>query len=236
MIFSSAAGIRFFWGGGRELRLKHLNETRQGPGRAKLQPPHLSKKRSAKSGTQPSVPDQTLLGPDQRSSEGTATGDGQHLQAKCAERRNTGGESRVFAAANASTNFTSSGLNLRPVSTPMTTRRQRTFQQLLLGFFQVSSQLKRCSVRGCTVRHGSPVVVKADLNVMSTAIWAPCWMGKPMARISIALSSQDCTEMFMSRSFTSRRTVVPASRHILANVLSVASVLFRRPERAHAAL
>ena len=46
---------------------------------------------------------------------------------------------------------------------------------------------------------------------MLTANWDPCWMGKPMARTSIALSSRDCTEMFMSRSFTSPRTVAPAS-------------------------
>ena len=84
---------------------------------------------------------------------------------------------------------------------------------------------------------GSLVTVRADLNVMSTANWAPCWMGKQMARTSIALSSRARTEVFMSRSFTSRRTAAPTSRHTLANVRSVGSALvFKRPERGQAAL
>ena len=66
----------------------------------KYSPPHLSKKRSAKSGTQPSVPDHTSLGPTtseaakERPQETANIRIHRRRQAKCAERR---GESRAFA-------------------------------------------------------------------------------------------------------------------------------------------
>ena len=92
-------------------------------------------------------------------------------QAKCAERRNIGGESRAFADINTSTNFTPSLLNLPPVSTPMTTRRQRSpsNNSEYFCFFEVSSHLKRCSVRGrawlpCRCQGGAQCGVDGQLG------------------------------------------------------------------------
>ena len=87
---------------------------------AKLPPFHLSKKRSARSGTHPSVPDHTSLGPatseaaKERPQEMTNICTHRRRQAKCAERRNTGGESRAFVAPKAFKNSTA--LRAEPAS------------------------------------------------------------------------------------------------------------------------
>ena len=66
---------------------------------------------------------------------------------------------------------------------------------------------------------------------MSTANCAPCWTGRPDATTSISRSSVTETYTFMSRNFTLRVTVAPASRHTRANVLSVGTArLFNPPE------
>ena len=162
--------------------------------------PHLSKKRSARFWTQPSVSDHTSLRPA-TSSERTATRDGQHCihrrcQAKCVARRNTGGESRAFAAANAS--------SLRePASslTPMTTRRQRSPSNNSQYFASL-----RCRLRSWLHRSGM----------------APRCQGRSQCDVS-PWPGFNCLLVprlhgnVHVRSFTSWRTVAPASRHTLAN-------------------
>ena len=101
-----------------------------------------------------------------------------------------------------------------PSRRPTTIKLQRCQQFPVLASFCCRAAWSAAPFIVAPPGHGSPVVVNADLIVMSNGQLSS------MARSSVAL-----TGMFMSRNFTMVRTTAPASRHTLARVLSVGIAL-----------
>ena len=109
-------------------------------------------------------------------------------QAKCADRRKMVGVSRAFAAAKALTNLKASSLQRPPVSTPTTTRWQRSPSSNSAYFLSLSRlALTNTAPSTCAAfPEGRPAAESADRRVMSTASWAPWCKGRPDATTSMA--------------------------------------------------
>ena len=124
-------------------------------------------------------------------------------------------ESLAFAAANESTNQRPPGLETASrLDAPQQSNCNDANSSQYLASFCCRAAWSAAPFIVAPPGHGSPVVVNADLIVMSNGQLSS------MARSSVAL-----TGMFMSRNFTMVRTTAPASRHTLARVLSVGIAL-----------
>ena len=167
---------------------------------------HVSTNSSTKSGVTPSVPAQ-VSSREETNEEAKAFPQEManilvHLrcQAKCADRRKMAGVSRAFAAAKASTNLKASSLQRPPVSTPTTTRWQRSPFSNSANFLSLSRlALTNTAPSTCAAfPEGRPAPESADRSVMSTACWAPWCKGRPDATTSMARWSVVWTATFMS--------------------------------------
>ena len=206
---------------------------------------HVSANSSTKSGVTPSVPAQ-VSSREETNEEAKAFPQEManilvHLrcQAQCADRRKMAGASRAFAAAKALTNLKASSLQRPPVSTPTTTRWQRSPSSNSAYFLSLSRlALTNTAPSTCAAfPEGRPAAESADRSVMSTASWAPWCKGKPDATTSMARWSVVWTATFMSCSRQLHLTMAPASRHTRAMVCSVGKALERNlPDLGHAPL
>ena len=132
------------------------------------------------------------------------------------------GVHRLRTDAKSEMKFMLSSLHLPPVSMTTTTRWQRapsTSSAYLVSLSRRARSSTAPSMFAALVQ-AAPQEVVALRNVTSTASYAPCRRRRPEATTSISRSSLAGQTMFMSLSFMLVLTTAPASRQILATVLS----------------
>ena len=157
------------------------------------------------SGGTPSTPDKSQRGDvkepaNARQQETESMRVHRRLQAKKAERCNTGTTSRDLAQARFSTKLHASALQRPPVSMATTTNLHLWPSTSSAYFLSLSRRGALATAPSTTAAFGQalPLAVTALRNVTSTANCAPCSRGKPDARTSTSRSSLAATVTIIS--------------------------------------
>ena len=161
------------------------------------------------------------------------------MDAWMAAGRRAWGTALLLACARRRRKSAASSLHRPPTSMAKTTRRQRS-PRTSSGYVRSLACLaaRRAGEPGWRpCRRGSPVLVKGETRVVSTANWAPLYRGSPCAMTSIRrLSSLLVVVTLRSVTRTCVRTLAPASLHTRAAARSRGPALLRNaPDVAHAA-